>query len=44
MGYNKFYLKHTMISSHKPTFVMAKRDPVPDIIEEKVKEDSMETQ
>jgi hypothetical protein len=44
MGYNKFYLKHTTTISHKPTFVMAKRDLIPNIIEKRVKEDSMETQ
>jgi hypothetical protein len=42
--YNKYYLKHTIVVSHKPTFFMARRDPIPDMIEKKVKEDSMETQ
>jgi hypothetical protein len=32
-----------MIISHKPTFVMARKDPILDTIEKKVKEDSMET-
>jgi hypothetical protein len=40
--YNKYYLKHTMIISHKPTFVMARRDPIPNTIEKRLKEDSME--
>ncbi len=40
--YNKYYLKHTMVVSHKPTFVMAKKDPILDTIEKRVKEDSME--
>ncbi len=40
--YNKYYLKHTMIISHKPTFVMARKDPIPNTIEKRVKEDSME--
>ncbi len=40
--YNKYYLKHTMTISHKSTFVMAKRDPIPNTIEKRVNEDSME--
>ncbi len=44
VAYNKYYLKHTMAISHKPTFVMAKKDLIPDTIEKRVKEDSMETQ
>jgi hypothetical protein len=27
VAYNKYYLKHTMTISHKPTFVMARKDP-----------------
>jgi hypothetical protein len=42
VAYSKYYLKHTTIVSHKLTFVMAKRDLILDIIEKKVKEDSME--
>jgi hypothetical protein len=40
--YNKYYLKHTGIVNHKLTYVMARRDPILDTIEKKVKEDSME--
>jgi len=40
--YNKYYFKHTMTISHKLTFVMAKRYLIPDTIEKRVKEDSME--
>jgi len=40
--YNKYYLKHTMIVSHKSTFVMANMDPILDTVEKKVKENSME--
>jgi hypothetical protein len=42
--YNKYYLKHTMVVNHKPTFIMAKRDLILNTIEKRVKEDSMETQ
>jgi len=42
VAYNKYYLKQTMATSHKPTFVMVKRDFISDTIEKKVKEDSME--
>jgi hypothetical protein len=38
----KYDLKHTMTIGHKPTFVMARKDPILDTIEKKVKEDSME--
>jgi hypothetical protein len=38
--YNKYYLKHSTIVNHKPTFVMAKRDPILDTIEKRVKEDT----
>jgi hypothetical protein len=40
--YNKYYLKHTTIISHKLTFVMARRDLILDTIEKRVKEDSLE--
>jgi hypothetical protein len=40
VAYNKYYLKHMTIVSHKPTFVMA---PILDTIKKRVKEDSMET-
>jgi hypothetical protein len=40
--YNKYYLKQTTIISHKPTFV--RRGPIPNTIEKRVKEESMETQ
>jgi hypothetical protein len=40
--YNKYNLKHTTTSNHKSTFVMARRDFIPNTIEKKVKEDSME--
>ncbi len=33
--YNKYYLKHTMTVSHKPIFVMARRDPILNMIEKK---------
>ncbi len=26
--YNKYYFKHSTIVNHKPTFVMARRDPI----------------
>jgi hypothetical protein len=42
VAYNKYYLKDTTVVSHKPTFVMAKRDLIPYTIEKRVKEDSME--
>jgi hypothetical protein len=42
VAYNKYYLKHTTAVSHKSTFVMARRDLTLDIIEKKIKEDSME--
>jgi hypothetical protein len=42
VAYNKYYLKHTMVISHKPTFVMARRDPISNTVERRVKEDSME--
>jgi hypothetical protein len=41
--YNKYYLKHTTTVNHKLTFVMAKRDPILNTVEKRVKEDSMET-
>jgi hypothetical protein len=41
--HNKYYLKHATIVNHKPTFVMARKDPIRDTIEKKVKEDTMET-
>jgi hypothetical protein len=44
VAYNKYYLKHTMAISHKPTFVMARRDPILDMVEKRLKEDSMEAQ
>jgi hypothetical protein len=44
VAYNKYYLKHTTIDNHKPTFVMVKRDLILDMIEKRMKEDSMETQ
>ncbi len=31
-----------MVINHKSTFVMARRDPIPNIIEKRVKENSME--
>ncbi len=40
--YDKYDLKHTVTISHKPTFVMARKDPILDTIEKRVKEDSME--
>ncbi len=43
VAYNKYYLKHIRIVSHKPTFVMARRDLILDTIQKRVKEDSMET-
>jgi hypothetical protein len=36
VAYNKYYLKHTMTVSHKPTFVMARRNPILDIVEKRV--------
>jgi hypothetical protein len=42
VAYNKYYLKHTTIVTFKPTFVMAKRDPILDTIEKRVKDDPME--
>ncbi len=44
LAYNKYYLNHTMAVCHKPTFVMARRDPISNTIEKRVKEDSMEAQ
>jgi hypothetical protein len=44
LGSASYYLKHTMEVSHKPTFVMVRRDPISNTIEKKVKEDSMEAQ
>ncbi len=41
---NKYYLKHTMAISHKSTFVMVRRDLIPDTIKKRAKEDSMEAQ
>jgi hypothetical protein len=41
VAYNKYYLKHTTTISHKPTFVMARRDPILDTIDKRVQEDSM---
>jgi hypothetical protein len=32
-----------MIVNHKPTFVMARKDPISNTIEKRVKEDSVET-
>jgi hypothetical protein len=43
VAYNKYYLKHTMAINHKPTFVMARRDPILNTIEKIMKEDSMGT-
>jgi hypothetical protein len=43
VAYNKYYLKYMMAVSHKPTFVMARRDLIPYIIEKRLKENSMET-
>jgi len=31
-----------MTINHKPTFAMARRDPIPNTIEKKIKEDTME--
>ncbi len=42
VAYNKYYLKHTTIVSHKPTFVMVRRNPILDTVEKRVW-DSMET-
>jgi hypothetical protein len=42
VAYNKYYLKHTMVISHKPTFVMVRRDPISNTVEKRVKKDSME--
>jgi hypothetical protein len=36
-------LKHTMVVSHKSTFVMARKESILDTIEKRVKEDPMET-
>ncbi len=41
--YNKYYLKHATIVNCKPTFVMARKDPIVDTIEKRIKEDTMET-
>jgi hypothetical protein len=43
IAYNKYYLKRMTTVSHKPTFVMAKRNLILNTIENRVKEDSMET-
>jgi hypothetical protein len=43
VAYNKYYLEHMTIVSHKLIFVMAKRDPILNTIEKRVKDDSMET-
>ncbi len=43
VAYKKYYLNHTTTISHKLTFVMARKDHVPDTIEKMLKEDSMET-
>jgi hypothetical protein len=42
VAYNEYYLKHTTIISHKLIFVMARRDPISNTIEKRVKEDSIE--
>jgi hypothetical protein len=42
--YNKYYLKHTTVINHKPTFVMARRDPIPDTVEKRINDDPMEAQ
>jgi hypothetical protein len=42
VAYNKYYLNHTKTINHKPTFVVARRDPILHTIEKRVKEDSME--
>ncbi len=44
VAYNKYYLKHTTIVSHKLIFVMVRRDPILDTIEKRVKENPMEAQ
>jgi hypothetical protein len=43
VAYNKYYLKHATVISNKPTFVMARRESIPDTIEKRVKEDFMGT-
>jgi hypothetical protein len=43
VAYNKYYLEHMTTINHKPTFIMVRRDPMPDTIENKIKEDTMET-
>jgi len=42
VAYNKYYLKHTTIVTYKPTFVMARRDSIPNTIKKKVKDNPME--
>jgi hypothetical protein len=40
---DKYYLKHMTTISLKRTFIMVKRDPMPDVIENSVKNDIIET-
>jgi hypothetical protein len=35
VAYNKYYLKHTRANNHKTTFVMARKDPIPNTIKKK---------
>jgi len=39
----KYYLKHMITISHKPTFIMVKRDPMQDMIENRIKIDIIGT-
>ncbi len=39
----KYYLKHMITISHKPTFIMVKRDPMQDMIANKIKIDIIRT-
>lgn len=38
MAYSKYCFKHTIVVSHKPSFVMAREDPILDTIDNKIKE------
>jgi len=41
MAYNKYYFKHTTVVNHKPSFVMAKEDPILDTIDNKSKDNTI---
>ncbi len=43
VAYNKYLFTYTIVVSHKPNFVMARRDFIQDAIENKAKEDTIET-